>query len=64
MLESLVLFILLAPFAGRPREAEGGRDDRKLRVRLLHAGYRSPGASVVFRGSRVILVLGLPLVGT
>ncbi len=59
--EQSLLVRLLAPFAGRPREAEGGRDDRKLRVRLLHAGYRSPGASVVFRGSRVILVLGLPL---
>ena len=60
--EESLLVRLLTPFAGRRREAERGREGRKLRARLVHAGYRSPGASVVFRGSRVILVLGLPLV--
>jgi tight adherence protein C len=60
--EQSLLVRLLAPFAGLGREAERGRAGRKLRTRLVHAGYRSPGASVVFRGSRVILVVGLPLV--
>jgi tight adherence protein C len=49
---------LLAPFAGKARDAASART---LRRRLVHAGYRRESAVVVFTGSRILLALALPL---
>ena len=50
---------LLTPLAGSL--GRSGREAKKLRVRLAHAGQRSPGAVVTFRGLRVALLAALPL---
>lgn len=60
--EQSLIVRLLRPLAGARNDRDTGREGRRLRTRLLHAGYRNPSATVVFRGSRVLLVVGLPLV--
>ena len=50
---------LLTPLAGSL--GRSGREAKKLRERLAHAGQRSPVAVVTFRGLRVALLAALPL---
>ena len=52
---------LLTPLAGSLGQGRSGREAKKLRERLAHAGQRSPVAVVTFRGLRVALLAALPL---
>ena len=52
---------LLTPLAGSLGRGRNGREAKKLRERLAHAGQRSPVAVVTFRGLRVALLAALPL---